>query len=74
MWFSLRCAHKPSVILLVQKPSVIILVLTKFNKSSRICLCNLILPCKVQECMLLKRESGVNPERSGHCIQGVLFR
>ena len=36
-------------------------------------MCNLILPYEVQGYLLLKRESGESPERSGHCIQGILF-
>ena len=34
-------------------------------------MCNLILPYEVQGYLLLKRESGESPERSGHCIQGA---
>ena len=37
-------------------------------------MCNLILPYEVQGYLLLKRESGENPERSGHCIQSAFLK
>ena len=37
-------------------------------------MCNLILPYEVQGYLLLKRESGESPERSGHCIQRACLK